>query len=167
MTVWKAYEGGTFEYFEREIEPEALPGFEDLVQLWKGKRKGRIVPAWSDFDVFDFKGWHGNISVYEISYDPFDYSCILSGVEVDGVFGRTMTGVKGSELAEARVEHPASMAFYEMASIKMKIVKTQGGLNIKGREHINVTFVGFPLSDDGLRSTHTLEALICSEKTRA
>ena len=159
MAVWKEFDGWTYEYFERDIAPEALPGFEDLVRLWQEKREGRDVPAWANFDFYDFKGWHGQIGVFEITYEPFDYVCRLSGTLFDGIFERTMTGTKGSELAETRVEHPATMEFYEMTCSRMLIARTTGGLNVVGREHVQATFVEFPLSDDGVRATHTLEAL--------
>ncbi len=160
MTVWKEYEDWTYEYFDRDIEPAALPGFEDLVRLWQDRRGNRVVPSWSDFDFYDFKGWHGRLGVYDISYDPFDYTCRLSGTVVDGVFDRTMTGLTGSELAEMQVEHPATIEFYEMTCGRMLISRTSGPLNLKGRDPIQATFVELPLSDDGLRSTHTMEALI-------
>ncbi len=64
MTIWKEIEGWTFEYFDRDIAPAALPGFEDLVRLWQDRRGDRVVPSWSDFDFYDFKGWHGRLSVY-------------------------------------------------------------------------------------------------------
>jgi len=160
MTIWREFEGWTYEYFDRGIAPEALPGFEDLVRLWQDRRGGRAVPSWSDFDFYDFKGWHSQLGVYDIAYDPFDYACRLSGTIVDDVFEQTMTGAKGSELAEMRVEHPATMEFYEMICSQMLIARTTGGLNVKGREHVQATFVEFPLSDDGLRATHTLEALL-------
>jgi hypothetical protein len=159
MAIWKEFEGWTFEYFDRDIEPETLSGFEDLVRLWQDKRGDRAVPAWSDFDFYDFKGWHGQLSLYEISYDPFDFTCRLSGTEVDGVFGRNMTGATGSELAERRMELPATMEFYETTCSQMLIARTSGPLNFEGREHIGTTFLEFPLSDDGLKATHTLEAL--------
>ena len=92
MTIWRTFEGWTFEYFDRDLEPEALAGFADLARLWQSKRGDRAAPTWSDFDFYDFKGWHSLIGVYEISYDPFDYTCRLSGTAVDGVFERTMTG---------------------------------------------------------------------------
>ena len=76
-----------------------------------------------------------------------------------------MTGAKGSELAEMRVEHPVTMEFYEMTCRRMLIARTSGPLNMKGREHIQATFVGFPLSDDGLRATHTLEVLASRGRT--
>jgi hypothetical protein len=160
MTIWKALGAWTYEYFDRDVDPAALPGFEDLVRLWQDKRGDRAVPSWPDFDFYDFQGWHGRIGVYDITYDPFDYVCRLSGTVVDGVFGRTMTGVRGSELAELRVENPATMEFYEMTCRRMLISRQSGPLNFKGREHIQATFVEFPLSDDGQRSTQTLEALI-------
>ncbi len=160
MTIWKELDSWIYEYFDRDIEPAALPGFEGLVRLWQEKQGDRAAPAWSDFGFYDFKGWHGRISVYEITYDPFDYVTRLSGTMVDGVYDRTMTGVTGSEMEEMRVEPPAAMEFYEMTCRRMLISRQSGLLNIKGREHIQVTFVELPLSDDGVRSTHTLEALI-------
>ncbi len=154
MTIWKEFEGWTYEYFDRDIEPAALPGYEDLVRLWQRKRGDRVVPSWSDFDFYDFKGWHGRLSVYDISYDPFAYICRLSGTEVDVAFDRTMTGVTGSELEEKRIEHPANMEFYEMTCRQMLISRQSGPLNFEGREHVQVTFVELPLSDDGLRAAH-------------
>jgi hypothetical protein len=125
-----------------------------------------VVPSWSNFDFYDFKGWHSRIGVYEISYDPFDYVCRLSGTEVDGVFEQTMTGAKGSELAEMRVEYPVTMEFYEMTCRQMLIARTSGPVNLTGREHIQATFVDFPLSDDGLRATHTFEALVTGKSRK-
>jgi hypothetical protein len=165
MAIWSEFEGWTYEYLDRDIEPGALPGFEDLVRLWQDKRGDRVVPSWSDFDFFDFKGWHSRIGVYEISYDPFDYICRLSGTDVDKVYEQTMTGTKGSELAEMRVEYPVTMEFYEMTCRQMLIARTSGSLNLKGREHVLATLVEFPLSDDGIRATNTLEALVSGGTT--
>lgn len=163
MTIWKEFEGWTYEYFDRDVEPSALPGFEDLVRLWQDRRGDRVVPSWSDFDFYDFKGWHGRLSVQDISYDPFEYTYRLSGTDFDEAFGRTMTGTTGSELTEMRVESVAPLEFYEMTCRQMLIARTSGPLNLKGREHVLTTLLEFPLSDDGIRATHTLEALIVHE----
>ncbi len=160
MAIWREFEGWTYEYLDRDVEPKALPGFEDLVRLWQDKRGDRVVPSWSDFDFYDFKGWHSRIGVYEISYDPFDYICRLSGTEVEEIYEQSMTGTKGSELAEMRVEFPVAMEFYEMTCRQMLIGRTSGPVNLTGREHIQATFVDFPLSDDGQRITHSLEGLV-------
>ena len=160
MTIWKEFEGWIYEYFDRDVEPATLPGFEALVRLWLDKRGERAAPSWSDFDFYDFKGWHGRMSVYDISYNPFEYTTRLSGTVVDGVYDRVMTGVTGTELEEMRVEPIASMEFYEMTCRQMLISRQLGSLNFTSREHVKVTFVEFPLSDDGLKATQTLEALI-------
>ncbi len=159
MAIWKKFEGWTYEYFDCDIEPAVLPGFEDLVRLWQDKRGDRVVPSWSDFDFYDFKGWHGRLGVYDISYDPFDFICRLSRTIVDGVFDRKMTGMTGSDLAKMEAEDSTYMEFNEMTCRQMLISRISGPLNYKGREHVEVTFVEFPLSDDGLKATHTLEAL--------
>ncbi len=160
MTIWKQFEDWTYEYFDRDIEPAKLPGFEDLVRLWNDKRGDRAAPMWSDFDFYDFKGWHGRISVHDIVYDPFDYITRLSGTAFDGAYEQTMTGTRGSEMAEMLAENLANMEFYEMTCRQMLISRVSGPLNFKGREHVQVIFVEFPLSDDGIMSTQTLEALI-------
>ena len=160
MTIWKEFDGWTYEYFDRDIDPAALPGFEDLVRLWRDKRGDRPAPAWSDFDFYDFKGWHGRISVYDIFYDPFDYLSRLSGTVVDGVYDQNLTGTKGSEQTEMKADDPATMEFYEMTCSGMLISRASGPLETKARRQVQATFVEFPLSDDGKRATHALEALI-------
>lgn len=166
MAVWKELEGWTFEYFEPDIEPSALPGFEGLVRLMQDRRGGRVVPSWSELDFYDFKGWHGRLCLFEIFYHPFDYTCRLSGTEIDALFGRNMTGATASELAEIRIENPLTMEFYEMTCSRMLIARTSGSLNIERRDHLHTTFVEFPLSDDGLKTTHTLEAIDCIRTRR-
>ena len=163
MSIWREFPGWTYEYLDRDIDPDALPGFEDLVRLWKGKTGDQGVPAWSDFDFCDFRGWHSKLALYEISYEPFDYTCRLSGSEFDWLYDQNMTGVKGSELSHLRVEHPETMEFFEMACRQMFITHTTGGLNLKGHEHVQISFVEFPLSDGGEGATHTLEAFICPQ----
>jgi hypothetical protein len=52
MAIWREFEGWTYEFFDRDIEPEALPGFEDLVSLGSreteaggGEMPGMLVPV--------------------------------------------------------------------------------------------------------------------------
>ena len=70
-----------------------------------------------------------------------------------------MTGISGLNGIDMWLEHPTAMEFYEMACRKMLIIRQSGSLKYEGREHVQCTFVEFPLSDDGLKATHTLEAL--------
>ena len=160
MTVWKKSKDWTYETFERDVEPEMLPGFEDLVRLWQAKRGDRPVPAWSDFDFRDFVGWHGRITTYEVSHDPFDIRFRLFGEKVAERYRADFTGRLLSELVESGQEPAEDMAFYEMAAAKMLIARTSGELNWLRRPHVSTTFVEFPLSDTGEMATHIVSAMI-------
>ena len=101
--------------------------------------------------------------MYDISYDPFDYVSRLSGTLVDGVYDQSMTGTKGSEVTDKMGDHPDTMEFYEMTCGGMLISRASGPLEIERRAHVQATFVEFPLSDDGIRATHALEAFISGD----
>ncbi len=50
MAIWKEFEGWTYEYFDRDIEPAALPDFEDLVAPHL-EQLGELyaIPLWVSF----------------------------------------------------------------------------------------------------------------------
>ena len=160
MAVWKEYDFWKYEAFERDIEPEMLPGFEELVRLWQNKRGDRPAPAWSDFDFYDFVGWHGRIAVSDVFYEPFDYRYRLFGVEIATRGGVDNTGKLGSELVICGDENAEDMEFYEMTSRKLQITRISGQLYWLSRPHVSATFVEFPLSDTGEMATHHLMAMV-------
>lgn len=163
MTLWREIDEWVYEHFDPDVDPDELVGFTSLARKWGEKKNGRTVPAWADFDYSDFVGWHGRLVVYEISYDPFSYVVRLSGVAADGLYGRTMTGATMEQIATQRLENDITNSFYEMTCRDMRIARTVGPLNAKGREFVRVTFMEFPLSDDGVRVTHTLEAFLVDQ----
>ena len=160
MAVWREHDLWKYEHFERNIEPEMLPGFEDLIRLWRKKRGDRPAPAWSDFDFYDFVGWHGRIVVSDVFYGPFDYRYRLFGKEVAERFKVDYTGKLASELVDSGQETAEDMEFYEMASRKMLITRASGPLYWLSLPHLSATFVEFPLSDTGEMATHLLAAMI-------
>lgn len=65
----------------------------EFVRIWHSKRLGRQVPAWRDFDFYDFKGLHGWIHVDEvIGRDPFDMRCRLWGTRLVELLQHDETG---------------------------------------------------------------------------
>lgn len=53
-------------FFDLDQEPpEAIGEVYDFFQIWKNKYVGGRLPAWTDFDFTDFKGWHSNMKVIE------------------------------------------------------------------------------------------------------
>ncbi len=99
--------------------------------------------------------------MYEISYDPFDYTCRLSGTEFDWLYDQNMSGLSGSDLTNLGLEPPDSVEFIEKACRQMLITRTTGGFDLEEHERVEITFVEFPLSSGGDKATHTLEAFIC------
>jgi len=160
VTIWKEVDGWTYEYFARDVAPEALPGFEDMVRLWRDKCGGRPVPAISDFDFTDFNGWHGHIVLSDVFYDPFDFRYRLFGVEVAERLQTDNTGKRYSELVVLGLEPVEDLVFYEMTSREMLLTRVSGELHWLQRKHVTASFVEFPLSDSGDRATHLLAAMI-------
>ncbi len=160
MTVWKKVDSWLYETFERDIDPEALSEFEDLVRLWQDKRGDRPVPAWADFDFHDFKGWHGRISLADVMYDPFNIRYRLVGLQMAERFGKDYTGKLYTEMVAEGMDPFDDFMFYEMTSRKMLISRLSGDLRWAGQKHVTVTFVEFPLSDDGKKGTHILTAML-------
>jgi len=160
VTVWKKSKDWKYEIFEGDVEPEMLPGFEDLVRLWQEKRGDRPAPAWSDFDFHDFGGWHGRIAMLEVFHDPFDMRYLLFGEKVAERYKTDFTGKLFSELVDSGHEPVEDMEFYEMATAKMLIARVSGELYWLERPHVSTTFLEFPLSENGETTTHLLSAMI-------
>lgn len=160
VAIWKESKGWKYEIFDLDVAPEVLPGFEELVRLWQNKRGDRSVPALGDFDVYDFKGWHGRISMLDVFHDPFDLRYRLFGETVAERYMTDFTGKLLSELVDNGREPPEDVEFYRMACREKRIVRVSGELYWLRRPHVKSTFVEFPLSDNGETTTHIVSAMI-------
>lgn len=160
MVLWKEEKGWRYEYFEPDVDASAIPEFESLIRTWQSKRNGRRVPAKDDFDFFDFKGWHGWISLFDVFYDPFDYVVRLSGTRVDELYGCSTTGYDRARMDRLYVEKQNRDVFDEMNCRNLTISLITGPLNIRNRTYKRAIYLELPLSDDGSRATHTIEAVI-------
>lgn len=159
MALWKEHNFWKYEVFDRDIAPELLPGFEDMVRLWQKKRDGRPSPAWSDFDFHDFVGWHGRIAVLEVFRQPFDMRYRLFGEEIAERYKADFTGKLLSELVDSGREPPEDLEFYEMLTREMLIARVSGELFWLKRPHVTSTFVEFPLSENSETMTHLLATM--------
>jgi hypothetical protein len=160
MAIWRKAGNWLYETFERDIDPEALPGCEDLVRLWQEKRGDRPVPAWADFDFHDFTGWHGRITLADVIYDPFDFRYRLVGLQVTERLRKDYTGKLYTEMVAEGMDPFDDFEFYEMTSRKLLISRLSGDLRWAGQKYVSVTFIDFPLSDDGEKGTHILTAML-------
>lgn len=160
MAVWKHFNQWKYEIFDLDIDPDELREFAEIASLWRQKRAGRLLPSLRDFSFEDFVGWHGKIMMCDISYDPFDYSFRLVGVDIVARIGADYTGRRYSEIVAEGVDAADDFKFYEMMCREKLIARVSGDLRWVDREHTSATFVEFPLSDDGETTTHMLTAMI-------
>ena len=160
MTLWKFENGWRYEYFEPDIDPASIPEFESLLTVWQSKRAGRRVPSRRDFDFYDFKGWHGWITLYDVTYDPFDYVVRLSGTNIDQLYGRTTKGLDREGMNRIYAETATRDEFDEMTCRKLLISHITGPLNVQGKTYNRVAYLELPLSDDGERASSTIEAIL-------
>lgn len=149
-----------YETFERGLEPGLLPGCEDLVRMWQNKRGDRPVPAWTDFDFHDFTGWHGRITLADVTYDPFDFRYRLVGTKVAERLRKDYTGKFYTQMVQDGMDPIDDFEFYEMICRGMLVARLSGDLRWAGKTSVSVTFVDFPLSDDGTTTTQILTAML-------
>lgn len=165
MTVWKEKNGWVFEYFDREKAPSFFGEFQPLVELWQSKRHGRKVPSWSDFDFYDFKGWHGLLSVSEYYYDPFDFKYLIFGTDIARQVEMENTGKLASSLAGTRYDPTKDFDFYEMSARGLYISRGKRDFLWADSPTTSVKYIELPMSDDCIRTDICLTAMMWDKNT--
>lgn len=158
MTLWDRTSNFSLHYFEPLEDGPELEPFHSLISVWRSNFDGDRIPKWSDFDFTDFRGWHSRIAIYDITYDPFDFKAKIVGEEYQEIIGHRMQGITRDDLLSIAIEDEISDRFYLKTCSEM-LIAYQMGVNIVHRQHIDVTFLELPLSDNGLHATHTIEAV--------
>ena len=126
-------------HYAKDTPSDAFGPYADLVEMWHGKKNGRDLPSWGDFDFYDFTGWHGWICIFEIRYNPFNWICRLSGTNVDELTGRSFQGKARTDVYDQAVTE-STMEFFEQALLQSKIGWCVGPINLVGRDHVRGTW---------------------------
>ncbi|MEQ9331051.1 hypothetical protein [Thalassobaculum sp.] len=86
-------EGRRFLNLPRDTPSARFGPLAGFVEIWRGKWRGDRLPAWSDFDFYDFVGWHGLIYVDQIlARRPLEMRCRLWGSRLADLLGHDETG---------------------------------------------------------------------------
>lgn len=121
----------------------------DFVRLWNSKRHGNRLPAWSDFDMFDFKPWLGFIAVHQIMRNPFDTWTRLWGTQLTELYGEDRTGMT---LSRSQVDWCVTLKDWEFWTRVAKepcIGRSEGNIYWKARDHIYLSRIFLPFGEDG------------------
>jgi|GEM_PF-1379304 len=137
---------------------EIDPIWSDLLQLWDSKRGGALLPAWSSFDMYDFKPWLGFVAVYKVTQEPLNTLTTLWGTELTELYGEDRTG---KTLREFQIEWGVTMrdwSFWERIVKEPCIGRSEGNLYWKGRDYVHVSRVFLPYGEDG-RTCDTISSV--------
>lgn len=160
MTVYKEINDWVYEYFELDTPASEFGDFEPIVNKWNSKRQNSGLPSWSDFDFYDFRGWHGKVNKYSISYNPFNFRVDLFGSEFVELFGKDWTGKTGRDLLHDNINNDFEMEFNEFFCTHSLIARMSGPLPWEGRSHRHCSIIEIPLSQDQKTVTHTIEIML-------
>ncbi|WP_420547599.1 hypothetical protein [Curvivirga sp.] len=149
MAVWGEPEGWLYEYFDLDEPVETFTGFEPMVDLYRSRLNGRLMPSWSDFDVFDFRGWLGKVNVIDVTQDPLDFKYRIHATEAVDLVKEDFTNKTHRELSDRNSLSEQDMEFYGMVVKERKIARSSGMFPYENIRKRKVTFLEFPLSDDG------------------
>lgn len=157
MALWDRSPNWTYELFDADTAAETFGVFAPLVRQWTEKRNGRAQPSWSDFDFYDFKGWHGWVAVQEIVKEPFDLRCRLWGSRLTEILGADHTGKRFSEFGPAFTD--TDLTYLAELCRTASIGRSHGNLAWLKRGHCAVAFIDLPLSNDGTSIDHILTVM--------
>ncbi len=125
-----------------------------IVEIWRGKWRGDLMPAWKDFDFYDFVGWHGLIYVDEVlTRRPLEMRCRLWGSRLADLLGHDETGQLFSQSPAAH--EPGLRAANERLIDAGEIGVVLGRALSYGRM-TEFTVVKLPCAGDGKTVDHLL-----------
>ncbi|WP_419903430.1 hypothetical protein [Kiloniella sp.] len=134
----------------------ALEGFEGIVHLWETKKRGHLLPAWSDFKYDDFLGIHSRISVSEKEENDFRFR--VYGSELVRLLDQDLT----NKLLCASIGvkwKGGAYAYFEEISQGPCIGRTQGFVANSEQQMVPINAIDLPMGEDGENVSHCLHFL--------
>lgn len=138
---------------------DAFGPMSPIVALWRSKAPASGgFPMWRDFDILDFEGWWGQLSLAELHRDPVDVRWVLWGSILVEWWGKEYTNQLISEqpyLGDTweKVERP----YLERLIDERMIGFVSGTLKPQNRDFLHIDGIDLPLEKDGV-ITHILSA---------
>jgi len=156
MAIWRDVDDWRYELHPLDTPAEAFGRFESFVSLWRSKWRDGMLPAWSHFDIMDFVGWWGWISVFDIvEREPFTIRIRLVGVQATDVLGyeatRQVLSVVDDDLPnDAKHITNDDLEYYQEIMNRRCLGLTVGPMDMDLRAMGMFHEVSLPLSDDGV-----------------
>jgi hypothetical protein len=124
------------------------PMLQQLHRDWDARRRGRDLPARSDFDPLDLKYVVGNLSLIDVAHDPLRYRFRIHGSNVAQGMGFDLTGKSLDALPDRQYRQLVEEHFTEVVAGRRPVAKYRNRLMTDQRIwHCEVLVL--PLSADG------------------
>jgi hypothetical protein len=139
----------TTRFFPLDGSGVEATGFGDVARLWLSKRVDGPLPPWSGFDVHDFRPWIGNVSVDDVTRDPFDCRTRLWGTGLVSLYGYEATGKSLRETYELRGMTEEDFQVWVRVASEPCIALGEGTIDWQDRDHVQVRRIFLPCGEDG------------------
>lgn len=138
----------------RDTPPGQFGPLAGFARIWRAKWRGDRLPGWSDFDFYDFAGWHGFVYVDEVvARDPLDLRCRLWGTKLTDLLGSDETGRLFSQ-------SPAAAAPGRLQAntrlVREGLIGLSVGRALNWGRQIRFTVLKLPCAEDGVTVDHIL-----------
>ncbi len=148
---WRGYAADT--------SSQSFAQFASFLDVWRGKcPDSGVFPRWRDFDLMDFEGWWGQVSLAALLSEPFDVKWVLWGTKITEWWGIDYTNQRMSETALIQEVWQNYERDYFQRLIKHRLIGyVNGTLAPQERDHVYIRGIDLPLEDNG-KITHYLTA---------
>lgn len=150
-----------WEYFAYPSDKPAgdFGPLESFVKVWRSKcPEPGVFPAWRDFDLMDFRGWWGQISLAEMHYDPFNLRWALWGTKITHWWGVDYTNRFITDIPSVKdVWENHERGYLQRLTGERLIGYVTGSLTPQERKFYYINGVDLPLERNGV-ITHIMSA---------
>lgn len=150
---YQASDGWTYEVYTPDTPSEEFGVCKEFKTLWDSKRRGESLPAWKDFDFWDFEPWWGWLAVEDIvSSDPYETVFRLWGTKQVELFSVELTN-KPSSASVGDVFLKAEPAIWTRTHKTKNLLMGSGTIDWLKDRHIlrgmRLCELSVPLANDG------------------
>lgn len=124
-------------------------GFDDLVALWQSRGRDGRLPAWADFSLADFEGWHSGMAMSEVLPGKYDVRFRFFGSDLVAMQGCDLTGQILSERLPEAYDN-LYRTHFEVILTEPKIAVGRLLAASDTEKDLMVLLLHLPLSDDGV-----------------
>jgi len=134
------------------------PVFTEFKNHWDRVRGERWAPSWRDFDPVDFHHLWRNLVLWDVGGDVYDFRVRMAGVGAVEFFGNDPTGqsIRDESFTPPHLFDQFHL-FHRLSALWPGPVWFTGTMWYwKDRNHIPIQCMTLPLSNDGDRTTQTV-----------